>query len=177
MIKEKESNLKRHEGRSDLVGEHKQGDLGQLILFVVFMIVWICDSFIFRFSTMFIEYIALWIRIVVAAFILISSGIVAKKGMDIVFGEKRDKPQVIRKGVFKIIRHPIYLGAILLYLGLIILTLSLASLLVWILIIVFYIFISKYEEKLLIKEFGDDYKQYMNDVPMLIPRLFRKSIK
>lgn len=35
--------------------------------------------------------------------------------------------------------------------------------------------ICKYEEKLLVARFGDDYKSYMRDVPMLFPRLFYRK--
>ena len=108
--------------------------------------------------------------------ILIISGILAKYGLGIVFGEVRDKPEIIEKGVFKIVRHPIYLGSILLYLGLTILTCSIASAVLWILIVIFYYYISKYEEKLLLNEFGEEYKNYMKRVPMLIPMKFKKNI-
>ena len=109
-----------------------------------------------------------------AAIILVIAGALAWVGMKIVFGENREKPAVIRKGVFNLVRHPIYLGAILLYLGLIILTLSLAATVVWIITILFYHFISRYEEKLLLEKFGKDYEEYMREVPMWIPRLIRK---
>jgi protein-S-isoprenylcysteine O-methyltransferase Ste14 len=49
---------------------------------------------------------------------------------------------------------------------------SIISAIIWIFIVVFYYYISKYEEKILLKEFGSEYEQYMNDVPMLIPRIF-----
>jgi len=86
-----------------------------------------------------------------------------------VFGEKREEPQVITTGVFSIVRHPIYFGSILLYLGFILLSLSLLSVLVWILIIVFYYMISLYEEKLLTQRFGSAYEEYKKKVPMLLP--------
>ena len=76
---------------------------------------------------------------------------------------------MIDKGVFAIVRHPIYLGSILTYLGLLCFSLSIASTAVWILIIVFYWLISRYEEKLLIGRFGDEYLEYRKKVPMLFP--------
>ena len=167
-------NRKTHEGRDDLVGEHTLGDLGQGILLVIFLTVWIADSFFVHYSTFLSNYVSLWIRIPVAAIIFIVAGILARKGMNIVFGEIREKPAVIRKGVFNLVRHPIYLGAILLCLGLIVLTLSLATTVVWIIIILFYHFISRHEEKLLVEILGKDYEDYMREVPMWIPRLTRK---
>ena len=172
MKNEKTLNRKTHENREDLVGEHTVGDMGQVILILIFLAIWLADSFFLHYSTFLSNYISLWIRIPVAAIILVMAGILARKGMKIVFGEIREKPVVIRKGVFNLVRHPIYLGAILLYLGLIILTLSLATTLVWIIIILFYHFISRHEEKLLVEEFGRDYEDYMREVPMWIPRFF-----
>jgi len=77
--------------------------------------------------------------------------------------------------VFGLVRHPIYLGSILLYLGLILYTLSLASVVIWLVIIVFYYFISRYEEKILTDFFGEEYVSYKQKVPMLFPKLKFKS--
>jgi len=166
---------KRHDDRKDLIGEHAFGDLGQLILLAIFLIIWISDSFFLKYSTLSLDAIPNIIRLIYGLPILLISGIFAKYGLGIVFGEVREKPEVIEKGVFKIVRHPIYLGSILLYLGLILLTCSIASAILWIIIIIFYFYISKYEEKLLLKEFGKEYENYMERVPMLIPLKFKKG--
>jgi protein-S-isoprenylcysteine O-methyltransferase Ste14 len=99
----------------------------------------------------------------------------ARSGLKTVFGEERNELAVIKTGVFSIVRHPIYLGAILLYLGFIIISLSIISLCIWLIIILFYYFISRYEEKLLIDKLGSQYEVYMNEVPMFIPRPFKKK--
>ena len=92
-------------------------------------------------------------------------------GMKTVFGEVREKPQVIRKGVFGIVRHPIYLAEILTYLGLLLISLSIVSAVIWVLAIIFLFIISRYEERLLLDFFGEEYREYMNEVPMWIPKL------
>ncbi|MFC1528102.1 methyltransferase family protein [Candidatus Neomarinimicrobiota bacterium] len=168
---------KRHSNRKDLIGEHGYGDLGQMLLLIIFLIVWISDSFFLEYSTLSLDAIPNILRLIYGLPILLISGIFAKYGLGIVFGEVREKPEVIEKGVFKIVRHPIYLGSILLYLGLILLTCSIASAILWIIIIIFYFYISKYEEKLMIKEFGKKYTNYMERVPMLIPIKFKKGKK
>jgi len=40
-----QTSMKVFRHRDDLAGEHRLGDAGQLILFLVFMAVWITDSF------------------------------------------------------------------------------------------------------------------------------------
>ncbi|MDD5723380.1 MAG: isoprenylcysteine carboxylmethyltransferase family protein [Syntrophales bacterium] len=90
------------------------------------------------------------------------------------FGEKRETPGVIRKGVFNVVRHPIYLSEILLYLGCLMLSLSLAATGVFFAAVVFLHYISRHEEKLLLARFGEEYEKYMRDVPMWIPRLHKR---
>jgi len=158
-----------HQDREDLIGEHALSDIGQLIFLVIFFSVWIADSFVFKFSTFLTQYISNYIRIPISVIAFIIAGYLAQKGMNTVFAEKRESPQVITNGVFSIVRHPIYLAAMLLYSGFIFLSLSLLSILVWIFIIVFYYQISRYEERLLIKKFGSAYIDYMKKVPMFFP--------
>ncbi|UCG26875.1 MAG: isoprenylcysteine carboxylmethyltransferase family protein [Bacteroidales bacterium] len=169
--------IKKHKGRQDLPGEHMWGDLGQILLFLFFFVIWIIDSFVIGYSTFLSDRISWIIRIPVAIVILFFSSYLARSGLKIVFGNEREAPVIIREGVFNIVRHPIYLGAILLYLGMIILTLSILATAFWIIIVLFYYFISRYEEKILLNQFGDDYQQYMDDVPMFFPVLFRKRKK
>ena len=164
--------------RDDLAGEHGFGDAGQLILFVLFLVVWITDAFIFKYSTLLNDYIPFYaVRLWIGIVLLIISGYMAGTGLKIVFGKVRDKPHVIRQGVFSLIRHPIYLSEVLLYLGLFLFNTSLSSLAVILVIFAFLHFLSRYEEKLLLKRFGDEYRQYMKDVPMYFPRFTRKYSK
>ena len=153
-----------------LTGEYRWGDAGQLILLLIFLAIWITDSFIFHYSTFLNEHIPNVIRMPVAMIVIIAGWLLARGGMKAVFGTHRDQPEVIATGAFRIVRHPIYLGAILFYLGAIISTMSLASAIFWIAIIGFYIWISRYEEKILIEEFGNDYINYRNKIGMLFPR-------
>ncbi len=169
MKSEKGHLRKSHQHRGDLTGEHAFSDIGQLIFLVVFLVVWIADSFVFKYSTFLTQYVSNYIRVPIALIVLVISGLLAWTGLKIVFRETREEPQVIATGVFSIVRHPIYLSSILLYLGFILLSLSLLSALVWILIIVFYYIISRYEEKLLIQRFGSVYEEYKKKVPMLLP--------
>ena len=160
-----------HNDRPGLVGEHPRGDLGQVILFVIFMVLWIADSFFLNYTDFISKYISLFIRIPLSIIILAVSGYIAFAGHRIVFEEERESPVVITHGVFGIFRHPLYFSVILFYLGLLISTCSMAATVVWIIIILFYNYIASYEENLLIEHFGVAYEAYMKDVPRWIPRL------
>ena len=157
---------KKHSDHPHLTGEYRWGDRGQLLLLVIFLGIWITDSFVFNYSTFLIEIIPDYLRMVVLA-----GWYLARSGMRAVFGTERDKPELIVTGVFRIVRHPIYLGAILFYLGASLITMSIASVLFLIVIIGFYIYIAKYEERILNKEFGQDYLEYKKKTGMLFPKL------
>ena len=174
---EKENIFKRHENRKDLTGEHKFGDLGQIAFFFIFLIVWAADSFFVRYSTRFSDYAPLYTRIALAVVVFIIAGYLAGRGLTIVFAEVREEPIVIRTGVFGVVRHPIYLGAILFYLSLLVAFFSTIAAVVWVAIILFYIYLCKYEEKLLIEKFGSEYEQYKKTTPMLLPIKIRRKNK
>lgn len=162
---------KKHKGRPDLIGEHKIGDTGQAVFAVLFGLVYVADSFIFKFSTSLNEIVPNIIRVSAGIIVLIVSGFFSLSGMRKVFNEVRDKPEVIRKGVFSIVRHPVYFGEILLYLGLLLLSMSIASAIIWIMAIIFLNYIAGYEEKILLDHFGEEYRAYMNEVPRWIPKI------
>jgi len=50
-------------------------------------------------------------------------------------------------------------------------TMSIASVALWVLIIGFYVSISKYEERILKEAFGNDYLEYKKKTGMLFPKL------
>jgi protein-S-isoprenylcysteine O-methyltransferase Ste14 len=160
---------KAYQDRDDLAGEHAFSDTGQLILAAIFLATWISDSFVLRYSTWLSEYVSSLVRLIVALVVFLMAGWLAFSGLWVVFVNRRETPHVITSGVFSVVRHPIYLGAILAYLGMILLSFSLASVIVWLVIIVFYYFISKFEEKLLLEKFGSEYETYRKRVPMLFP--------
>ena len=166
---------KGHEDRKDLAGEHSVGDIGQIILLILFIAGWLVDKDILHFSVFFTPTVSIYLRVLLSLPVFLLALFFARSGLKTVFGEEREELAVIKTGVFSIVRHPIYLGAMLLYLGFIIISLSIISFCIWIIIILFYYFISRYEEKILIDKLGTQYEVYMNEVPMFIPRPFKKK--
>ena len=170
-MSQKQTYRKQHKERDDLIGEHNIGDAGQIILACLFATIWISDTFFLKVTIVLNSYVPLGIRTPFGIAFLLLSGYLAKTGLSIVFGEKREQPAVIKKSVFGIVRHPIYLSEILLYLGFLILNISIAALFVVLIAILFLHYISRYEERLLLARFGDEYEKYMQEVPMWIPRV------
>jgi protein-S-isoprenylcysteine O-methyltransferase Ste14 len=158
-----------HQHRDNLAGEHRFSDIGQLILYCLFMALWLSDIFL-EYSNFLNAHIPPAIRLPIGVLLLIIAGYMASSGLMIVFNKKAQTRGVIRKGVFRFVRHPIYLSEIILYSGLLILNISLAAALILVIAILFLHYISRYEEKLLLAKFGDEYRQYMKEVPMWLPR-------
>jgi protein-S-isoprenylcysteine O-methyltransferase Ste14 len=84
-----------------------------------------------------------------------------------------DKHQLITNGIYKYIRHPMYLGFLFLFFGY---SITFGSIIMTILITfcLFLIFKSRMEieEKLLISEFGKIYQLYVERTKKLIPYLY-----
>jgi protein-S-isoprenylcysteine O-methyltransferase Ste14 len=83
-----------------------------------------------------------------------------------------DNHKLITKGLYKRIRHPGYLGTILLFFGGGLTVLSWLSLLVTVLLIFAYVYRMKAEEDMLVDVFGQDYKKYMKRSFKLIPYIY-----
>lgn len=77
--------------------------------------------------------------------------------------------KVTKSGIYTKVRHPMYLGLILLYIGISLLTSSLLVSIYSIIGILFIVWQAFNEEKYLIKRFGKEYLNYKRDVPMLVP--------
>ena len=164
-----------HEQRDDLTGEPPLGHTGQILFGLLFAGVWIADSFFLKYTTQLNDYIPVAFRIPIGILLLFLSVYCTWAGLKIVFNDVRETPSVIRNGIFGLVRHPIYLSEVLLYLGLFMISMSLAAALVLFGAGVFLYYICRYEERLLLERFGDDYRSYTLEVGMWVPRLFRNG--
>jgi protein-S-isoprenylcysteine O-methyltransferase Ste14 len=170
-MENKHNRNKHNDIHEHLTGEHKWNHTGQLSLLLVFSISLLMDLLIFNISTWFQNIIPLFIRIIVSIPILILSYYLINKSTKTIFNQNQDESTIIKSGIYSKVRHPIYLAPIIMYLGIIILSLSIIVFIIWIPIIIFYYNMGKYEERLLLDKFGNEYEKYMNDVPMFIPKI------
>lgn len=77
--------------------------------------------------------------------------------------------KLVTTGVYKFIRHPQYTGLLLLSLGMMIEWATLPMLIMYPIMVLVYVRLAKREEKDMISEFGEEYKQYMTRTKMFIP--------
>jgi protein-S-isoprenylcysteine O-methyltransferase Ste14 len=90
-----------------------------------------------------------------------------------IFWYKTFKGQLVTNGIFSYIRHPHYTSLIIIGIGLALFFYSLFALLIAILAIPLIIWSIYDEEKHLIKEFGNEYIDFMKKTPWrIIPRIF-----
>jgi protein-S-isoprenylcysteine O-methyltransferase Ste14 len=156
-------------------GEHPLGDKAQLLLLVVFLAVWVGDSFFLNVSTVLRNFIPLVLRIGILVISLTAAVLLTRSGHFVVAGEERPA-EVVTSGAFRYVRHPLYLASILFYFGLAASTASLPSLALFVLIAGFYHYIATYEEKLLEVRFGEEYRRYMKRTGRWIPKIRGESV-
>jgi protein-S-isoprenylcysteine O-methyltransferase Ste14 len=78
-----------------------------------------------------------------------------------------DTTVVVDIGIYAIVRHPLYLGWLLIYVALILLSQHWLIAIIGIPGIACVYLISRQEDQRLIEKFGDDYKDYMQKVPRM----------
>ena len=98
-------------------------------------------------------------------------GIKGVKQTTLKVAETHRTEKIVTTGVYSLVRHPQYFGGLLAHMGVSFLLSAWYSLLVTPLMVVLVYLVSKKEEDELIREFGNEYKEYMKKVPMFIPRI------
>ncbi|TRO47701.1 isoprenylcysteine carboxylmethyltransferase family protein [Candidatus Bathyarchaeota archaeon] len=99
-----------------------------------------------------------------------------KAGFDNLVGTSKLKivkeHHLVKDGLYKHIRHPLYLGEILRNLGFVIIFSSIYGALIVLLASTFLFFRMDIEEKMLISVFGNEYKEYKRKTKRLVPRVY-----
>lgn len=110
-----------------LAGEHPLNHTGQLISLLVFLVIWIVDSFIFKFSSGLSDVISVYARFTLGLALILGAVYILLSAERVLFKETGTQAFVVKKGVFSYVRHPLYLGVLMIYLGLLTFTLSIVS--------------------------------------------------
>lgn len=96
------------------------------------------------------------------------------------FGWKRiysTKNQLVTTGIYRTVRHPQYLGFLLITLGINVLWVTLSTLLLYPALVVLYYRLAKEEDKEMEKQFGEEYNEYKRKTPMFIPHMRKTTIQ
>jgi protein-S-isoprenylcysteine O-methyltransferase Ste14 len=155
--------------------EHRLGieapnsHLLQLLSMIIFTSLWILDSVVFSFSTLLNRFIPLVVRILIFVVLIVIAYLLIRISHKILFKQPENKDELLTEGIFRHVRHPMYLGVLLIYLACIFLSISLISFAVWIVVFIVYDKLATFEEKQLEKLFNEKFLDYKKKVPKWIP--------
>ena len=80
--------------------------------------------------------------------------------------------RLVTAGAYGLVRHPVYLGALVIWCGLSLAFLSIPAAVVTVLYVIpAYLLYIRSEEAMMLESFGERYRSYRGEVPMLLPRL------
>jgi protein-S-isoprenylcysteine O-methyltransferase Ste14 len=151
--------------------EYPRSDEMQVAMFIVFLLLWILDSFFLRSTKFLAAYIPLPMRLFVAGASIVSGLYLINESHKLVIDEVPDEPALVDSGMYSRVRHPMYLGVLLTYLGLISSTMSVVSFGLLFGVFVVYDKFAAYEEQDLIRLLGEEYVDYKRLVPRWVPRI------
>jgi protein-S-isoprenylcysteine O-methyltransferase Ste14 len=85
--------------------------------------------------------------------------------------EAQQQHQLATTGIYARVRHPQYVGFVLVLFGFLLQWPTLLTLVMFPVLVFMYVRLARNEEREAIREFGDRYRAYMTQVPGFIPRL------
>ncbi len=83
---------------------------------------------------------------------------------------------LVTEGIYRYVRHPQYLGLIVMTVGLLIQWPTIITLAMWPILVLMYYRLAKREEREALEAFGERYEGYMRQVPMFLPSLKRRNV-
>jgi protein-S-isoprenylcysteine O-methyltransferase Ste14 len=86
--------------------------------------------------------------------------------------EFENTASLIKEGIYKYIRHPMYGSLLFLAIGAMLKDITLISVSLTVAVIIFLVLTAKIEEKENIKFFGSEYEDYIKKTKMFIPYIF-----
>jgi protein-S-isoprenylcysteine O-methyltransferase Ste14 len=152
--------------RPGLGAEHPLCDKLQAVLILLFFVAWGADTvslFIFNYSTVVAGLYSFPLLVIPALFFIPFGVYLMTKSHNAIFGT--DTPALITEGVYSWVRHPLYLGILLVCLGFCFMSLSLLAAAILLVFFMLYDRMATYEEKELLRILGDEYSEYQAHVP------------
>lgn len=113
-----------------------------------------------------------------AAWILVSASLVVAGGALVVGGWRQVHAagdRLVTSGLYARVRHPQYLGLILLTFGLLLWWPTLLTVPMWVVLAAMYVRLAGREERDLAARYGEPYEAYRRRVPMILPRRSRRD--
>jgi protein-S-isoprenylcysteine O-methyltransferase Ste14 len=109
----------------------------------------------------------------VLSFLFIGAGFILISTAWKVLYDAQQTREMARTGVYDYVRHPQYVGFIMVMFGFLLQWPTILTLAMFPVLVVMYMKLAKTEEREALAEFGDRYRRYRGEVPGFIPRLSR----
>jgi protein-S-isoprenylcysteine O-methyltransferase Ste14 len=158
--------------RHGLGSEHPLCDKIQILMLILFFVVWGIDSlsfFTFGYSTIIIDALAFPILFAGTIIFVSLSFYLVSKSHKAVLEQVQNPPKLVDSGVYAWVRHPMYLGTLLFCVTFLFIVVSFVSILVLISFFIIYNRMATYEEKNLINILGKQYITYQKRVSKWLP--------
>ncbi len=107
----------------------------------------------------------------ILSFVFIGGGFVLISAGWKVLYEAQQRRALATTGVYAYVRHPQYVGFVLVMFGFLLQWPTVLTVLMFPVLVVMYVRLARAEERDASAEFGDSYRRYMGEVPAFIPRL------
>jgi protein-S-isoprenylcysteine O-methyltransferase Ste14 len=121
----------------------------------------------------------LFISLFMFVMVPLSNGIIITGMLLLIFGWIKifkSKNQLVTTGIYGHIRHPQYLGFLLITFGMNVLWVTFSTLILWPVLAFLYYRLAQEEDKQMTEKFGEEFLKYKNNVPMFIPKIERAKI-
>jgi len=125
--------------------------------------------------TSILERVSTYPLLLLPAVFLIACGVYLVKASHSAVFAKTEKPEFHHSGVYSLVRHPMYLGGLMVLLGFLFLEFSLIAFAIWIIYMVLCEWMASYEEKDLLRVLGEQYADYQRRVPKWLPFSKKKT--
>lgn len=103
------------------------------------------------------------------SFVFIGGGFVAISAAWKVLYAAQQKKILATTGLYSYMRHPQYIGFILVMFGFLLQWPTILTLVMFPVLVIMYVVLARHEERDAIAEFGDEYHAYARDVPAFVP--------
>ena len=150
-----------------LGSEHPLWDRIQIVLIGSFIVVMLLDNvstLSFGYPSI-LERVSAYPILLLPAVFLIAFGVyLVKESHGAVF-VKTGKAKFVDSGVYSLVRHPMYLGGLMILFGFLFLKFSLIAFAIWVVYFVLCDWMASYEERDLLRVLGEEYANYQRRVP------------
>ena len=163
--------LKRHNGQER---EFPHAHIYHALLPIIFISIWFIDVQIFHLSTILNFFVPFYIRLILAIIIFIIAVMLILLSHRALFKLHQPPNTLVKDGILKYTRNPMYLGILLIYVAFISFSISIICVGFFCLVFLVYSKMVKFEEKILENMFGEEYLNYKKKVSKWIPNPFKR---